>query len=298
MPDRILDEPGLANLRALFAKQMLACAGVSDDRLERAFAAVRREDFLGTQAWSVRGFFGQWCTLPSNDPAYIYQDLVVALDPARAVNNGSPGLHAWLLHHLGVREGDHVAHIGAGTGYYTAILSELVGPSGRITAVEFDQTLADAARLNLSGLANVTVIRDDGMRRPTEPVDRVYVNFGVAEPATPWLDMLGPGGMLLFMLGAWAPSKQASRPKSAARGAALLVTKAPRGFEARSLGPAYFVCAEGAHADSEEANDRLFRAFKREGLEFVRSLRWREPTDPNRCWLWSPHWSLSYDPPN
>ena len=44
------------------------------------------------------------------------------------------------------KPGDHVVHIGIGTGYYTAILAELVGPTGRVTAIEYDASLATAPR--------------------------------------------------------------------------------------------------------------------------------------------------------
>jgi len=36
------------------------------------------------------------------------------------------------------RAGEHVVHVGAGVGYYTAILAHMVGGSGRVTAIEFD----------------------------------------------------------------------------------------------------------------------------------------------------------------
>ena len=46
--------------------------------------------------------------------------------PERSLNNGQPWLHAMLIAAAGPRPGEHVVHIGAGVGYYTAIL----GPFG------------------------------------------------------------------------------------------------------------------------------------------------------------------------
>jgi protein-L-isoaspartate(D-aspartate) O-methyltransferase len=60
----------------------------------------------------------------------LYQDLVIALDPARGVNNESPSLHAKLLEALGPKPGERILHVGAGAGDYSAILAELVGPGG------------------------------------------------------------------------------------------------------------------------------------------------------------------------
>ena len=43
---------------------------------------------------------------------------------------------------LNIKQGERVLQVGAGTGYYTAILAELVGARGRIHAVEFEKQLA------------------------------------------------------------------------------------------------------------------------------------------------------------
>jgi protein-L-isoaspartate(D-aspartate) O-methyltransferase len=53
-------------------------------------------------------------------------------------------------------------HIGAGTGYYSAILAELVGTPGRITAIEHDAALAALATRNLAARRNVEVLQADG----------------------------------------------------------------------------------------------------------------------------------------
>jgi len=107
-----------------YARQMLAHANVRNDRSERLCAIVRREDFLGTDPWRiVQRPSGP--PLPVNDPVYAYQDAAFTLVPERCVNNGSPSLHAKVLDGLAVEPGQHIDHIGAGAGYYTAILAEL-----------------------------------------------------------------------------------------------------------------------------------------------------------------------------
>src|SRR5580658_3261621 len=140
-------EAELAVVRRAYARQMMALAGVEDERVEQAFATVRREDFLGAEPWQFVGWH-KIPALPHNDPACIYQDVVIALAPSRGVNNGSPSLHVKMLHDLAAVPGQHVAHIGAGAGYYTAMLAELVGREGCVTAFEFDAVLAARARAN------------------------------------------------------------------------------------------------------------------------------------------------------
>jgi len=284
----------LAIVRRAFARQMLAAAGVTDDRLERAFAAVRREDFLNAAPWQfVRWPAGR--SLPQSDPAAVYQDVVIALQPGRGVNNGSPSLHAAMLHDLMVEPGQHVVHIGAGAGYYTAILAELVGPSGRVSAFEFDTELAIRARTNLEAWPHVTVAAADGGQAPTELVDRIYVNFAVAAPAMSWIERLEPDGKLLFALGAPHPSAQKKFPRHSARGAALLVERRPAGLAAKYLYPAYFVCAEGKLSGDHDSELALFAAFEKGGIEFIKSLQLDDGVDATRCWYSTARWGLSYD---
>jgi protein-L-isoaspartate(D-aspartate) O-methyltransferase len=290
-------ESELAIVRRAYARQMLAIAGVQNERIEQAFATVRREAFLGTEPWQlVRWPAGP--PLPQSDPVAIYQDVVIALQPNRGVNNGSPSLHVRMLHDLAIEPGHHVTHIGAGAGYYTAILSELTGPTGRVTAIEFDETLADRARINLAAWNNVSVVAADGANAPTEMVDRIYVNFAVAAPAAAWFAQLAPGGALLFPLGAPSPDVRDKLPRHSAKGGAFLIGRAENGFAARWLFPAYFVCAEGNLGGDGDSERALYNAFDRGGFEFVKSMRWNETTDPLRCWYWTPHWSLSYDAPS
>jgi protein-L-isoaspartate(D-aspartate) O-methyltransferase len=294
MSDWLLDHEGLAIVRRAYARQMLTVAGVQNDRLERTFAAIRREDFLGSEPWRIVRY-PPGPALPVNDPVCIYQDVVLALAPERGVNNGSPSLHAKMLDDLAVEPGQHIAHIGAGAGYYTAMLAELAGPSGRVTAIEFDATLAERARANLAAWRHVKVICGDGGSALSESVDRIYVNFGVAAPAASWIEHLKPGGKLLFALGAPHPDKRAKFPRHAAQGAAFLIDRTTNALAARWLYPAYYVCAEGSLAGDADAELALYQAFKRGGFEFVRALRWNEATDPMRCWYWTPRWSLTFD---
>lgn len=295
MSDWLLDQKGLAIVRRAYARQMLGVAGVRNDRLERVFATIRREDFLGTEPWLIVRY-PPGPALPVNDPVYIYQDVVLALAPERGVNNGSPSLHAKMLNDLAVEPGQHIAHIGAGAGYYTAMLAELTGASGRVTAIEFDVTLAERAHVNLAAWRQVKVISGDGGSALSDSVDRIYVNFAVVASAASWIEHLKPGGKLLFPLGVPHPDVRAKFPRHAARGAAFLIDRTANGFPARWLCPAYYVCAEGSLAGGDaDAELALYHAFERGGFEFVRSLRWNESIDPMRCWYSTPRWSLGFD---
>jgi predicted methyltransferase len=61
---------------------------------------------------------------------------------------------------MNVAPGSTVADIGAGSGYFTARLSRIVGPSGRVYATDIQPGMLDLIerRIARDGLSNVTVI--------------------------------------------------------------------------------------------------------------------------------------------
>jgi len=139
----------LREVRDFYAKFLAACSRSNDPRIEQAFQTVPRERFLPPGPWKV--FVGStkrdaYIETPSADPIHLYQNVLVALDEPKGVNNGQPSLHANWLGAVLPKPGENVVHIGAGRGYYSAILSSLVQPDGAVTAFEIDKTLASAAR--------------------------------------------------------------------------------------------------------------------------------------------------------
>src|SRR5215470_8483947 len=135
-------------VRRAFAKQIMAAACVADERVEAAFAAVRREHFLGPGPWPILRFLDGYISTPSDDPVYLYTDNLVGILPERHLNNGQPSYHAMLIASAAPQPGEHVVHVGAGVGYYSAIFAALVGPAGAVTAIEFDTGLAARATAN------------------------------------------------------------------------------------------------------------------------------------------------------
>jgi len=119
---------------------------------------------------------------PDDDPVYLYTDDLVGILPERRVNNGQPSLHAHLIHHASPGVGERVVHIGTGTGYYYAILAHLVGPSGRVTGIEFDPGLAALAKANLVPRPNVEIVEGDGALVAFGEADVIYVNAGCTQP--------------------------------------------------------------------------------------------------------------------
>jgi len=97
---------------------------------------------------------------------YVYVDTTVSIVREKGINNGQPSVHAKWIASAAINEGDHVVHVGTGTGYYTAIMAHLVGSSGRVTGIEFDPTLATRAKVNLASYSHVQIIEGDGTLVP------------------------------------------------------------------------------------------------------------------------------------
>src|SRR5262249_52352677 len=115
-------------------------------------------------------------------------------------NNGQPWLHAMLIAAAAPRPGEHVVHIGAGVGYYTAILAHVVGESGRVTAVGFGVGPAPRAAAEFAAAAQVRALQGDGVQAEFDAADVIYVNAGATRPADIWLDRLNDGGRLILPL--------------------------------------------------------------------------------------------------
>ena len=143
----------LSAQRRFFAEEIQVVSNLQSTAVISALSTVARERFLPPGPWTIRGeadFQAAPRQTPDADPRHVYHNVAVAIDPARMLFNGAPGLLAMVIDALALRAGDRVLHIGTGLGYYTALIAECVGASGRVVGLEVDAALAADARANLA----------------------------------------------------------------------------------------------------------------------------------------------------
>jgi protein-L-isoaspartate(D-aspartate) O-methyltransferase len=266
--------------RERYAEELRSRADLHLPAIVRAFAEVPRERFLGPGPWRICTPGSYYLTTPDDDPRHLYQDVLVAVDEGRQLNNGEPSGLAFLIEALELEPGAHVVHLGCGTGYYTAILAHVVGEAGRVTAIEIDKKLASRAAENLRELKWVTVISADASLYRFDLANAVLVNAGATHPMPIWLNSLLPGGRLLVPL-----------TTAGGKGAVYKITRGERTYTARFTKWTTIFNCEGARNPQEEK--LLVRQFRAGGAKEVRSLRMEPHKIEISCWFHTDYFCLS-----
>jgi protein-L-isoaspartate(D-aspartate) O-methyltransferase len=157
-------------------------------RIERALRSVPRESFVPDAARSIA-----------------YDDAPVPLGSGDSTAS-APHMVAIILETLDPQPGERVLEVGAGMGYFAALLAELVAPNGRVDTIELDPFLASEARRRLASLGYaelVTVHTADGsIGLPARaPFDGIVISCAAREILSAWTDQLAEGGRLIAPVG-------------------------------------------------------------------------------------------------
>lgn len=166
--------------------EVLTQKGVKQSRVQAAFAAVPRHEFVLPE---LRHKAYDDCALPIPAGQTISQPYVVAL----------------MVSALNLEPTHRVLEIGTGSGYGTAILAEL---ASLVFSVERISALADDARQRLLALGyeNVRLRVGDGREGWAEeaPYDGIVVSAAADEPPPALLEQLGMRGRLVIPVAAGA----------------------------------------------------------------------------------------------
>ena len=218
----VMDDTAVARLH--YAEEIKFRGQISSLGVLRAFAAVPRELFLHEGPWRIRCDVAPeyWSTADA-DPVHVYHDVLIAIDERRKLDNGLPSLWARLFDLLDLKANERVVQIGCGLGYYSAILSDLVGPGGKVVAMDCEEAFVRRARRNLRAWENVEVVHGDGCEDVGGPADVIIVHAGFTHPHPLWLKSLRPKGRLLGR----SPPRTGRERSSRSRSRAMVIAPRP-----------------------------------------------------------------------
>jgi protein-L-isoaspartate(D-aspartate) O-methyltransferase len=288
----VANEDPLGQVRRAYADDLAATAGISG-ALREAFAAVPRERFVGPGPWALSGADADVDepVTPDADPRRLYRNVRVA-GPAGS-GNGEPWFWAWAIERLALQPGGRVVHVGAGGGYISAIIAEVVGPAGHVTAVEIDPQTAARAAAALADRPNVEVICGDVHQLDLGPVDAIIAGCGFDAVPLAWVMSLNDGGRLFF------PLTMDSDFVDVGAGAMLLVTRRGALFDAGLFGS--LLVENDKTGRTPRATRRLTSAYPKAKPGQI----WQPPEIASlrlrgfrgySCWLWGEGWWLSTKP--
>jgi protein-L-isoaspartate(D-aspartate) O-methyltransferase len=283
----------LSAYRRFFAEEIEAVCNLHTPLLVDALAAVLRERFLPPGPWTVLSLSdympGTVTTprvTPDADPKRVYHNVGIAIDASRQLFNGHPATLATWVDALGLTSGARVLHVGCGLGYYSAVMAHCVGPTGRIVAVEIDETLAANARANLASMAWVDVRHGDGLGIVGESFDAILVNAGVTHPQREWVDALAPEGRLVL------PLTCAIGPMGPiGKGFVVKLSRRQDLFDASVVTMVAIYSAIGLR--DPELNTRLGEAMRRVPFPRITRLRRDVHDQSPSCWLHGGEFCLS-----
>jgi protein-L-isoaspartate(D-aspartate) O-methyltransferase len=170
-------------LRERMVDRQIAARGLDDPKLLGAFRAVPREDFI------------------SGDYAdYAYQDSPLPIESGQTISQ--PYIVALTIDAAGIKPGDKVLEVGAGSGYAAAVIGKI---AGEVIAVERHHELVEIARKRMRqlGYRNVTIVEGDGTLGWPEsaPYDAIVAAASGSHVPQSWIAQLKPGGRIVMPIG-------------------------------------------------------------------------------------------------
>jgi protein-L-isoaspartate(D-aspartate) O-methyltransferase len=170
-------------LRVQMVDRQIVRRGVRDPRVLQALRDVPRNLFV-----------------PDDQRVHAYEDRALPIASGQTISQ--PYIVAVMTEMLVVGAQHRVLEIGTGSGYQTAVLSQL---AARVISIERHAGLAEAARrvFGQLGIANVEVLVGDGSDGlpAAAPFDRILVTAGAPVVPEALKEQLGIAGRLVVPVG-------------------------------------------------------------------------------------------------
>ncbi len=128
------------------------------------------------------------------------------LDTALPIGEGQtisqPTVVALCLEWLSVRSGDRVLDVGSGSGWTTALLARLVGPTGEVIGMERIPELVSFGSANLAKYdyphAHIEMAGQELGKREAAPYDRILISAAAEEIPDVLKAQLADGGRMVI----------------------------------------------------------------------------------------------------
>ena len=219
----MLDLPDLSRARDRMVNVQIARRGVRDPLVLEAMRRVPREVFV--------------------EPGYeefAYEDAPLPIGEGQTISQ--PYIVALMIEAAGMKPGDRVLEVGAGSGYAAAVLGQI---ADRVYAIERHPSLGKSVRQRFSKLDydNINLRVGDGTRGWPEaaPFDAILVAAGGPEVPPALKEQLAIGGRLVIPVG------EQERYQSLIK----LTRKNQAEFEEENLGAVAFVPLVGEQGWAE-----------------------------------------------
>jgi protein-L-isoaspartate(D-aspartate) O-methyltransferase len=157
---------------------------IKNDKILKIFEKIKREDFL-----------------PDYLKTLAYKDAPLPINQKETMNQISTTL--FFIDLLNPKEGQKIYEIGTGTGYSTAIISELVGKKGKIISFELDKEIYQKAKKNLKKYSNVELLLGNGLKGYPDlaPYDGIIIFGAIDEIPHNLISQMKVKGVLVYPKG-------------------------------------------------------------------------------------------------
>ncbi|MEM3404929.1 MAG: protein-L-isoaspartate O-methyltransferase [Candidatus Micrarchaeaceae archaeon] len=160
--------------------------GDADEKVARAMLKFDRKDFL-----------------PESEKENAYVDVPLPIGDGQTTS--APSIIAFMLKSLELRKGMKVLEVGTGTGYQTALLSDLVGNSGSVISMEISRVIFMFASQNIKAhkISNVKLVNANALvaYKQYAPYNRIIFSAAMKRLDEDVAMALVDGGIMVAPIG-------------------------------------------------------------------------------------------------
>jgi protein-L-isoaspartate(D-aspartate) O-methyltransferase len=169
--------------REAMVERHLRRRGIDEPHIVDAFLAVPREAFVGEEFAHLA-----------------YGDHPLPIEAGQTISQ--PYIVALTIQAAGIKPGDTVLEVGAGSGYAAAVISRI---ADKVIAIERQPDLVEVARERLArlGYDNVEIVEGDGTKGCADhaPYDAIVAAASGSHVPKAFIDQLAPGGRIVMPVG-------------------------------------------------------------------------------------------------